>query len=80
MALAPPRSRSQSSGLLRELAKGRLAELETASAEDWATAVEEAREQGFQPLRFPGLIVKIRDYSLRPCDSGDPTVQLGGCP
>jgi hypothetical protein len=61
MALAPTRSRSRSP-LLRELAKSRLAELETLSAEDWAKAVEEAYRQGFQLLRFPGLVVKIRLY------------------
>jgi hypothetical protein len=59
--VTPPRSRSRSgTGLLRELAKARLSELENASPEEWAKAVEEALKQGYELLRFPGAVVKIR--------------------
>ena len=45
---------------LRALARRRLQCFEDLSPEEWAKAVAEARLQGFELLRFPGLVVKIR--------------------
>ena len=53
---------------LRELARRRLDQHANASPEDWAKAVEEARNQGFRLVRIPGLTIQIRDYSLKPED------------
>jgi len=49
---------------LRDLARRRLDQLGQMSPEDWAKAVEGARKRGYQLLRFPGLTVEFRDYSL----------------
>jgi DNA-binding IclR family transcriptional regulator len=51
---------------LRELARRRLDQRANASPEEWAKAVEKARKQGFRLVRFPGVAVRIRDYSLNP--------------
>jgi hypothetical protein len=50
--------RLASADLLRELARRRL-DKALLSLEEWAKAVEEADEQGFQLLRFDDLVVKI---------------------
>ena len=56
MAKPPP--------VLRQLARQRLEEPMTMTPEAWAKAVEEARLRRYRLLRFPGLLVEIRDYSL----------------
>jgi hypothetical protein len=61
MAKSPPLD-------LRALARARLEQRENPSPEDWAMAVEEARSRGYRLLRIPGLIVEIRDYSLKADD------------
>lgn len=53
---------------LRALAQRRLQRISDPMPEEWARQVEEARRRGYHLLRFPGLIVEVRDYSLTPDD------------
>jgi hypothetical protein len=45
---------------LRDRARNRLKRPEDIDPVEWAKMVEEAKQQGFQLLRFPGLVVKIK--------------------
>ena len=45
---------------LRDRARHRLKRPEDIPPAEWAKMVEEARKEGFELLRFPGLVVKIR--------------------
>jgi hypothetical protein len=45
---------------LRDRARNRLKRPEDIDPAEWAKMVEEAYKQGFELLRFPGLVVRIR--------------------
>jgi hypothetical protein len=45
---------------MRDRARDRLKRPEDVDPAEWAKMVEVARQQGFQLLRFPGLVVKIK--------------------
>jgi hypothetical protein len=51
---------------LRELAKQRLQQLTELSPEELEKEIEEARREGYKLICFPGLRIRIRDYSLKP--------------
>jgi hypothetical protein len=53
---------------LRELAKRRLQRLLEPSPEELEKEIEEARREGYKLICFPGLRIRIRDYSLKPDD------------
>jgi hypothetical protein len=45
---------------MRDRARHRMKRPEDIDPAEWAKMVEEAHQQGFQLLRFPGLVVQIK--------------------